>query len=399
LKIRDLKVATVDAPGLGRIGIVRVDTDEGIYGYGEAHCPREHVLQLKPYIVGCDPTEVEKVMLRIRYRGGFKPWGSSVSAVEMALWDITGKAYGLPVYRLIGGKIRDKVRVYADCGSGILLDKNDPSSMYTPEAYVEKAKRMMALPENFTIMKFDIGFHGGQLLSVPDGSFEADGRYPMKGHVTERGIKSEIAIVKALKDVLGDKIGLALDCGPGQSFPSALRLAKALEPFNVFWAEDLLSGDLMPYTEVQLYRMLSISTTTPILTGEQIFLRYGFKDLIDKHAVDIVAPDVSDVGGIAEIKWIAEFADLYGVLIAPHNYGLPIAFMANVNAAAAMPKNFIAFEHHGVGAPQWEEFVKGLEKPLIKDGFVRVPEKPGLGIEINEEIVRKYLVEGKDFFE
>lgn len=399
MKIRDLKVATVDAPGLGRIGIVRVDTDEGIYGYGEAHCPREHVLQLKPYIVGCDPTEVEKVMLRIRYRGGFKPWGSAVSAVEMALWDITGKAYGLPIYRLIGGKVRDKVRVYADCGSGILLDKNDLSSMYTPEAYVEKAKRIMALPEIFTIMKFDIGFHGGQLLSVPDGSFEADGRYPMKGHVTERGIKSEIAIVKALKDVLGDKIGLSLDCGPGQSFPSALRLAKALEPFNVFWAEDLLSGDLMPYTEVQLYRMLSMSTTTPILTGEQIFLRYGFKDLIDKHAVDIVAPDVSDVGGIAEIKWIAEFADLYGVLIAPHNYGLPIAFMANVHAAAAMPKNFIAFEHHGVGAPQWEEFVKGLEKPLIKDGFVKVPEKTGLGIEVNEEIVRKYLVEGKDFFE
>ncbi|MEM1581024.1 MAG: mandelate racemase/muconate lactonizing enzyme family protein [Candidatus Bathyarchaeia archaeon] len=399
MKIKNLKVAVVNIPGLGKIGIVRIDTDEGIYGYGEAHCPREHVLHLKNHLIGCDPTNVEKIMLRIRHLGGFKPWGSSVSAIEMALWDITGKAFGLPVYRFLGGKIRDKVRVYCDSGAGLLLDPNNPTSMYTPEAYAEKAKRMKALPEGFTILKFDIGFHGGQLLSVPGGSIEAEAAYPTRGHVTERGLKSEIAIINALKDVLGDEVGLALDCGPGQSFPSALRLAKSLEPFNVMWAEDLLTGDFSPYNEVQLYRLLSASTTTPTLTGEQIFLRYGFRDLISEHAVDIVAPDVSDVGGIAELKWIAEFADLYGLLIAPHNFGLPIAFMANVHAAAAMPKNFIAFEHHAAHVEQWENFVKGLEKPLIKDGFVRVPDKPGLGIEINEEFVRKYLVEGEDFFE
>jgi len=317
----------------------------------------------------------------------------------MALWDICGKTFGLPIYRLIGGKVRDKVRVYCDCGAGVLLDPNNPASMHTPEAYAEKAKCMKALPEGFTILKFDIGFHGKQLLSVPGASFEAEETYPTRGHVTERGLKSEISIVSALKDVLGDNIGLALDCGPGQSFPSALKLAKSLEPFNVTWAEDLLTGDLSPSTEVKLYKILSQSTTTPILTGEQIYLRYGFRDLISEHAVDIVAPDVSDVGGIAELKWIGEFADLYGVLIAPHNYGLPIAFIATVHAAAAMPKNFIAFEHHAAHIPQWEDFVKGLEKPLIKSGFVSVPDKPGLGIEVNESVVKKYLVEGEDFFE
>jgi L-alanine-DL-glutamate epimerase-like enolase superfamily enzyme len=400
MKIKDVKVATISVPALSwNINIVRVDTDENICGYGEAHCPKEHVLHLKNYVIGMNPLDVQHVLSKIQHRGGFKPWGSAVSAIEMALWDVAGKATGLPVYRLLGGKVRDRIRVYCDCGSGVQLDPKDPMSKYSPEAYAEKARIRKALPEGFKILKFDIGFHGQQLLSVPGGSFEADESYPTKGHVTERGLKSEIAIVKALKEVLGDEVGLALDCGPGQSLPSAVSLAKALEPFNVLWAEDLLSGDYTPYTEVKLYKMLSMSTSTPILTGEQIYLRYGFKDLIEENAVDIVAPDVCDVGGIAELKWIAEFADLHGVLIAPHNFGLPIAFMANVHAAAAMPKNFIAFEHHMVDIPWWKDLVKGLEDPLIREGYVRVPEKPGLGIELDEANVRKHLVEGEKYFE
>lgn len=394
MKIVDLKATIID-----RIPVIRIDTDEGIYGYGEAHCPKQHVLDLKPFILGQDPTNVERVMLRIRHRGGFKPWGAGVSAIEMALWDIAGKAAGLPVYRLIGGKIRDRVRVYCDCGSGVPLDPKDPSSAYSPEAYAEKARRRKRLPEGFTILKFDIGFHGRQLLSVPGGVYEALDMYPSKGHVTERGLKAEIEIVKALKEVLGDEIGLALDCGPGQSLPAAISLAKALEPFNLLWAEDLLTGDYTPFTDAEAYRILSTSTSTPILTGEQIYLRNGFRSLIEKNAVDIVAPDICDVGGLAEAKWIAEFADLYGVLIAPHFLGLPIAFMANVHAAAAMPLNFIAFEHHMADVPWWEDLVKGVEKPLIKDGFVRVPDTPGLGIELEEKVVRKHLAEGETYFE
>jgi len=205
VKIKDLKVAVVNVPGLGRIGIVRIDMDEGICGYGEAHCPRNHVLHLKNLLVGQDPTNVIKIVSRIQCMGGFKPW---VSAVEMALWDIAGKTFGLPVYRFLGGKNREKVRVYCDCGVGMPLDSNNPASMYMPEAYAEKAKRMKLLPEGFTILKFDIGFHGGHLLNIKGGSFEAEPVYPTKGHVTERGLKSEIAVVKALKDVLGDEVGI-----------------------------------------------------------------------------------------------------------------------------------------------------------------------------------------------
>ena len=394
MKITDLKAITLD-----RFTLIRIDTDEDIHGYGEAHCPKQQVKPLKRFIIGEDPTNVERVMKKIRFRGAFKPFGSPISAIEMALWDIAGKAAALPVYKLIGGKVRDKVRVYCDCGAGVRLDPDDPKSAYSPEAYAEKARIRMKMPQGFTILKFDIGFHGRQLLSVPGGAYEAEATYPTRGHVTERGLKAEIACVEAVKNVLGDKIGLAVDCGPGQTLPSAIKLAKALEPFNLLWAEDLLTGDLMPYTDPKAYRVLTSSTSTPILTGEQIYLRHGFRDLIEQHAIDIVAPDICDVGGLAEAKWIAEFADLYGLLIAPHNVGLPVAFMANVHAAAAMPQNFIAFEFHSADIPWWEDIVEGLEKPIIKDGFVTVPDNPGLGIELNEKAVRKHLPEGEEYFD
>jgi len=145
--------------------------------------------------------------------------------------------------------------------------------------------------------------------------------------------------------------------------------------------------------------MLSGSTTTPILTGEQVYLRQGFKSLIENHAVDIVSPDVCDVGGLAETKWIAEYADLYGVLIAPHNFGHAVEFLANVHAAAAMPRNFIAFEFHKAEVSWWEDIARNVEKPLIKDGFARVPEEPGLGIELDENVVSEHLAEGETFFE
>ncbi|MEM2905099.1 MAG: mandelate racemase/muconate lactonizing enzyme family protein [Candidatus Bathyarchaeia archaeon] len=396
MKITDLKAIVFKGAA-----IVRIDTDEGLSGLGEAHCPKQHVLGLKPAIMGQDPTNVERVLLRIRHRGGYKPWGAGVSGVEMALWDLAGKAAGLPVYKLLGGKVRDRVRVYLDCGAGVREEGRRPklSEFYSPESYAENAQRKRKLPEGFTLFKFDIGFHGPQLVSVPGGVYEAEGTYPDRGHATEKGLKSELAIVKALKEALGDEVGLALDCGPGQSIPAAISLARALEPYNLAWAEDLLTGDYVPYTDPEAYRLVSQSTSTPILTGEHIYLRQGFRELIGWHAVDIVAPDACDVGGLAETKWIAELADLYGVLIAPHNAGLPISYMANVHAAAAMPRNYIAFEFHSIDDPEWLDMVRGVEKPLIKDGFTTVPDTPGLGLELNEPYVRKHLAEGETYFE
>jgi L-alanine-DL-glutamate epimerase-like enolase superfamily enzyme len=396
MKIADLKCAVIEG-----YPIVRIDTDEGISGLAQIepskYYIKPHVLFYKRFILGQEPTNVERVMLKIRNLGGFKPWGSAVSAIEIALWDIAGKVCGLPVYRLLGGKIRDKVRVY-NTGIG-------PAPVgFTPEDYAESARKKKSLPEGFKIFKFGIAFHSKMPLTVPDffyGEVEEDLQSPYlnRGHLTEKGLKHIIKCIKALKDVFGDEYGLALDCGPGFSVPSALSLAKALEPLNVMWLEDLITGDYTPYTSVEAYRLISSNTTTPIHTGEQIYLRQGFKDLIENNAVDIIGPDPCDIGGLAELKWVAEFADLYGILIAPHGVGDGIIGAAALTqVCATLPKNFIAFEMPII-QPIWQDLVSGLPNPLVKDGYIEVQDKPGLGVELNEKAVEKHLPEGDDFLE
>jgi L-alanine-DL-glutamate epimerase-like enolase superfamily enzyme len=389
----------------GHTAIIRIDTDEGIYGYGEAAwglkgpVPRDFILALKPYLVGLDPTSVENVMMRIRHMGGPAHLGVAVGAVSMALWDIAGKAAGLPCHRLLGGKVRDRVRVYVDSAAGIQLDPEDPMSCYTPEAYAEKARRRKALPEGYTVMKFDIGFHGRHFMDMPSAIYEESDAYPYQGHATERGIDSEIAIVDALKRELGPDIGLALDAGPGQTLPAAQTLCRELEPYNLMWVEDLFEGADMPYIDPAAYKILSDSTTTPILAGEAVYLRRGFRDLIDRHAVDVVAPDIQDVGGIDEAKRVAELADLYGVLVAPHNAQGAISLMANVHLGAVVPRNFLCFEFHAADSDWWEDAIVGPPKPLMRDGFAAVPDTPGLGFELNHDVVCAHRMPGEPYFQ
>ena len=394
MKITDLKCTI-----LGQNPVVRIVTDEGISGFGEAEAPKSylkpHVLFYKEFIVGEDPTDVERVMLRIRRLGSFKPWGSSVSAIEMALWDIAGKAAGLPVYKLLGGKVRDRVRVY----NGAVRFPMPGSSA---EDYAADMTKMRASMEGFTIIKQGIGFHSEMPSQVPDFSYgerQTGTIFTNRGPLTERGLKHVIACVQAMKDVLGDEVGLALDCGPGWTVPDAIRLAKALEPLNVMWLEDLITGDYTPYVLADLYREVTRSTSTPIHTGEQIYLRQNFVDLIEKRAVNIVGPDPCDIGGIAELKWVAEYADLHGILMAPHGVfdGL-IGLAALVQVSATLPQNYIAFEYP-IGRPEWwYDIVDGLPDPVVKDGFIEVWDRPGLGVELNAEAARPYLPEGDEGF-
>jgi len=398
VRITDLKCAVI-----GDNPVVRIVTDEGISGYGqiEQYKPymKWHVLHLKDALIGQDPTNVERVMLRIRQRGGYKPWGSAVSAIEMALWDVAGKAAGLPVYKLLGGKVRDRVRVY----NGAV---RFPMNGYTPEDYAENMAKMKASPEGFTIIKQGIGFHSPMRTEVPNffyGEVEAAPYHGalVRGLLTEQGLKHVIACVEAMKDVLGDEVGLALDCGPGWTVPDAIRLAKALEPLNIMWLEDLITGDYTPYVHADVYREVTASTSTPIHTGEQIYLRHNFKDLIERHAVNIIGPDPCDIGGIAELKWVAEYADLHGILIAPHGTGNGLLGLAAlVQVCATLPANFIAFEYP-VGKPEWwYDIVEGLPNPIVKDGFIEVWDRPGMGVDLIPEKASAYLKEeDKDFFD
>lgn len=415
MKITDLKCAVI-----GQNPVIRINTDEGIYGYGQAENTKPylkpHVLFYKNYLIGEDPTNVERVMLKIRRMGSFKPWGSAVSAIEMALWDIAGKAAGIPVYKLLGGKTRDKVRVY---NGGVRF----PMTGYNPEDYAEDMRKMKAAAEGFTIIKSPISFHSAMPYNIPNFSYDEprgvapqgnpyfqpkgnmvamyDAPHANRGLLTEKSMKHIITCVEAMKSVLGDEIGLALDCGPGWMVPDAIRMARALEPLNIMWMEDLITGDYMPYTLADVYREVTQATSTPIHTGEQIYLRQNFKELIEKHAVRVIGPDPEDIGGLAELKWVTEYADLHGIMMAPHGVfdGL-IGLAALVQVCATLPQNYIAFEYPIAKPEWWYDIIKGLPNPIVKNGLIDVWDAPGLGVDFIEEKARQYLVpEDQDFFD
>jgi L-alanine-DL-glutamate epimerase-like enolase superfamily enzyme len=219
--------------------------------------------------------------------------------------------------------------------------------------------------------------------------------------MTERGIDNVVACVEAAKKALGDDVGLALDCGPGWVVKDAIRFARALEPLHITWLEDLITGDYTPYPNAQVFKQVTDSTSTPIHTGEEIYLRENFKDLIEMQAVNVIGPDPEDVGGIAELKWIAEYANLHGILVAPHGIfdGL-FGVAAQVHLGAVCPQNYIAFEY-AKGEPEWwNDIVDGLPDPIVKNGFIDVWDKPGLGVTFNVRAAKAHLSEeDRDFFD
>jgi len=397
-----MRITALKCAIIGQNPVVRIVTDAGIDGYGAAEFNKPYlkpyILDFAPALLGQDPTDVERVMLRIRQRGAFKPYGSAVSAIEMALWDLAGKAAGLPVYKLLGGKVRDRVRVY----NGAVRER---LTSFEPADYAEHVRKMLAAPEGFTIVKEAIGYHGQLFNEHPEFILGETHSGPFRnwiprGPVTEKGLKHINACVEALKAVTGDAVGLALDCGPGWTVPDAIRLARALEPLNVMWLEDLLTGDYIPFVNADLYRDVTRATSTPIHTGEQIYLRQNFKELIESHAVNIVGPDPADVGGIAELKWIAEYADLHSILMAPHGTGDGLLGLAAlVQVSATMPNNYIAFEYPTGKPSWWYDIVEGLPDPLVVDGHIAVWDRPGMGVDLIPEKAQAYLRdEDRDFF-
>ncbi len=397
LKITDLRCAII-----GKSPVIRIVTDQGISGYGEAESYKPYLkpmaLFYKDYILGEDPTNIERVMLKIRRLGAFKPWGAAVSAIEIALWDIAGQVAGVPVYKLLGGKIRDRVRAY---NGGVRF----PMTGQAPQDYAENTAKMKEAKEGFTLIKQAVGFHNPAMMHAMTNGWYDEPRtgasHMDRGLMTERGMEHVIACVEAMKKVLGDEIGLALDCGPGWAVKDAVTFARALEPLHITWLEDLITGDYTPYPNAEVFREVTQSTSIAIHTGEEIYLRENFKDLIEKQAVNIVGPDPEDVGGIAEMKWIAEYADLHDIQIAPHGIfdGL-IGLAAHVQVAAALPQNYIAFEYP-LGQPDWwYQIVDGLPDPIMKNGFIDVWDRPGLGVTFHIPAAKSHLSgEDRHFFD
>ena len=396
LKITDLRVAhVVDAPM--PCPIIRIDTNQGIYGLGEVrdHASPKYALMLKSRILGENPCNVDRVFKKIKQFGGHSRQAGGVCAVEMALWDLAGKAYNVPAYQLVGGKFRDKIRLYCDT-----TGSDDP---------VTYAKRMKArVDEGYTFLKMDFGI---QMLKDEDNMVinkrqydigkqwdSAVGSYGATAHpftriqITDEGLEKIVDYVRQVRDIVGYEIPLAADHFGHFDTNEAIRLGNALEPYRLAYLEDLV-----PWQYTDKWKEITQSINTPTLTGEDIFLKEEFIKLIDARAIDMIHPDLASSGGILETKKIGDYAEENGIPMMMHFAGTPVSMMANVHCAAAT-QNFIALEHHSVDIPWWEDLVTGIDKPIVQDGYVTVPEKPGLGVELNEAVVKEHLKEGTKYF-
>lgn len=392
LKITDLRIAyTSKAP------IIKIDTNQGIYGLGEVrdNGSPKYALFLKSRLLGKNPCNVEQLFKMIKVFGAQGRAGGGVSGVEMALWDLAGKAYGVPVYQLLGGKYRDKIRIYADT----------PSSS-DPKVYAERMKRR--IEKGFTFLKMDFGI---QLIKDIPGALigagvwdqrkqwsEEPGSYGMRKHpftgiqITDLGLEKMVEYVDQVREIVGYETPMAADHFGHIGVNSCIRLGQAVEKYQLAWLEDMI-----PWFYTDQWRQITEAINTPTLTGEDIYLKEAFKKLIDAKAVDMVHPDLASAGGILETKKIGDYAEENGIAQALHFAGTPISFLANVHSAAAT-ENFIALEHHDVDTPWWEDLVKSIEKPILQDGYVNVPETPGLGVDLNAEVIKEHLREGEKYF-
>ncbi|MEP7285713.1 MAG: mandelate racemase/muconate lactonizing enzyme family protein [Chloroflexota bacterium] len=361
--------------------VIRIDTNQGLSGYGEVRDwgSKTYALMLKSRILGENPCNIDKVFRKIKQFGFHARQGGGVSAIEMALFDLAGKAYGVPAYQLVGGKFRDKILCYADTPS-----EADPIAM------AAQLKRRMA--QGFKFLKMDVGIDlvahiPGTVNAMPDMLASKDIMHPFTGtQLTTKGIDKLVEYVGTIREQVGYEVPLAADHFGHLKLESCIRLGRELDQFTLAWYEDMI-----PWQFADQYVRLAEAVTTPICTGEDIYLREGFQDLVEKRAVSVIHPDVMTAGGIMEMKKIGDYAQDHGIAMAMHMAGSPIAALASAHCAAAT-ENFLALEIHSADIPGWNDLVDGLSKPLVQDGYITVPETPGLGFtDLNLEACQKFL--------
>src|SRR5664280_2134998 len=342
LKITDMRIATLRGVPMTS-PIIRIDTNQGIYGLGEVRdgASKNYALELKSRILGENPCNIDKVFRKIKQFGGHARQGGGVSGVEVALWDLAGKAYNVPIYQMLGGKFRDKIRIYCDT-----TESRDP------KVFGERLKERKA--QGFTWMKMDLGINlvtgTPGTVTRAEGIQQQYGGLPMEHmfmatEITEKGLAMMAEYVSAVRDVVGMDIPISADHFGPLSVNSCIRLGKALTKYNLSWLEDMI-----PWQETELLKKISDAVDIPILTGEDIFLKEPFEVLCKNHAVDIIQPDLLSSGGILETKKIGDMAQEYGVPMVLHCAHTPIGAMATAHAAAAT-ENFLVMENHAGEVP------------------------------------------------
>lgn len=412
LRITDMRfVDIVGAPM--HCTLMKLYTNQGLVGYGEVRdgASKRYALMLKRILLGENPCNIDKLFRRIKQFGFTARQAGGVCAVEIALWDLAGKAYGVPIWQMLGGKFRDKIRIYCD---------TDVDGKHTGKDMGKALKERM--DKGFTFLKMDLGLgvlHGEKnTITAPLGFMDEMGKsheavrrarasgddmalrqakaraydmyniaHPFTGiHVTDHGLDVLENYVKEVRDVIGYDIPLAIDHFGHICVEDCIKLCRRVEKYNLAWAEDLI-----PWQYTDQYVRLRNSTTTPICTGEDIYLKEGFKPLLEKGGVSVIHPDLLSSGGILENKKIGDMAQDYGVAMAVHMAESPIACMAAVHSIAST-ENFLALEYHSVDVDWWDDMVTGLPRPLVNNGWIDVPNKPGLGIDsLVDEVLAEHI--------
>ena len=388
--ITDIEAAVVD--GNFEWNLVKIHTDAGVTGIGEAYrgggVP-DLVEYTNRFLRGENPLDVERVFRRVvqemsGHGGTTGKVVTAASGIEIALWDIAGKVLDLPVYQLLGSKYRDRVRLYCDCHAGRAYAVDEAGATeygdadaYTPEAYAETAERVREL--GFDALKFDLDMARD---NDPD---------PYNGRLTSDAIRHKVEVVEAVHEAVGHA-DLAFDCHWDYTVESATRLARKLEPYDLMWLEDVV-----PPEETEAQREVARRTATPLAAGENRFRVHELAELLDGYAIDVVTPDPTTCGGLAESKRIADRAEERYVPFSPHNVCSPVGTMACVHLCAAVP-NADVLEYHSLEVDWWADLLE-RDRPIIEDGHVEVPTGPGLGVELDEAVVDAHLLTGTDGFE
>jgi len=380
----DLKITDVKCGYIGGSLFVKIYTNQDIYGCGEgvdAIGGTYYLVQnMARRLRGQSPLNVHRIFEDIR-RGGFFGGAQAgmyvavLSAFETALWDLAGKALNVPVYQLLGGKFRDKVRVYSDTA---LYRSNNPA----PKEFADSALNAVKL--GFNAIKFDIDQAGDP------------NRYDRYNWTASQGeLQRMYDQLAAVREAVGPKIDIAVDMHGRYDLNTALAISKRVEPLNLLWLEEPI-----PAENVEAYRMVSQETSTPIAAGENIYLAYGFRRLLEIGGVDAVMPDMQKAGGLGEGQRIANLANLYYIPFAPHMVASFLGAMACAHVCVSVP-NFLIMEWQSYfhTNPMYKEIVTFDEGDWVKDSFVTVANHPGIGVDINEEAMKKYATRGVPFFE
>ncbi|WP_331235975.1 mandelate racemase/muconate lactonizing enzyme family protein [Natronorarus salvus] len=356
--------------------LVRIYTDAGVVGTGEAYWGAgvpELIERMKPFLFGENPLDIDRLTEHLvqKMSGEGSIAGvtvTAISGIEIALHDLAGKILDVPAYQLLGGKYRDEMRVYCDCHTA---DEADPIACADEAEHVVEEL-------GYDALKFD--------LDVPSGH-EKD---RANRHLREPEIAHKTSIVEAVTDRVGSRADVAFDCHWTFSAGSARRLAGALEEFPVWWLEDPV-----PPENHDVQREVTRFTSTPIAAGENVYRKHGHRKLVEDQAVDIIAPDMPKVGGMRETRKIADLADTYYVPVAMHNVASPVGTVASAHVGAAI-SNSLAVEYHSYQLGWWEDLV---EEDVIEEGYIEIPEEPGLGVTLDMDAVSEHMMEGEELFD